>query len=104
MEYLRVRYGGPGQTFVYQLRSEEEETNRNHCGVAGGARGPRGGAVKAKTSPAMTRVQTPTARFCRKYIKGQRGRFRQNQIVVVPKSNGTEKPNGHGLAKRAAVK
>ena len=35
MEYLRVRYGGPGQTFVYQLRSEEEETNRNHAGSRG---------------------------------------------------------------------
>ena len=75
MEYLRVRYGGPGQTFVYQLRSEEEQINHNHAGSRG-VRGDRAGGGESEESPAMTQVQTATARFSGKYIKGQRGRFR----------------------------
>ena len=103
MEYLRVRYGGPGQTFVYQLRSEEEESNRNHAGSRG-VRGDRAGGGESEVSPAMTRVQTATAPFSESILRGNGADSGQNQIVVVSKSNGTEEPNGHGLAKRAAVK
>ena len=101
MEYLRVRYGGPGQTFVYQLHSEEEETNRNHAGSRG-VRGDRAGVVESELSPAMTRVQTPTARFAGSILRGHGAD--PGQIVVVAKPNGAEKPNGHGLARHAAVK
>ena len=103
MEYLRVRYGGPGQTFVYQLRSEEEQINHNHAGSRG-VRGDRAGGGESEVSPAMTQVQTATARFSESILRGNGADSGQNQIVVVPKSNGAEKPNGHGLAKRAAVK
>jgi DNA primase catalytic core len=101
MEYLRVRYGGPGQTFVYQLHSEEEETNRNHAGSRG-VRGDRAGVSESELSPAMTRVQTPTARFAGSILKGHGAD--PGQIVVVAKANGAEKPNGHELARCAAVK
>ena len=103
MEYLRVRYGGPGQTFVYQLRSEEEESNRNHAGSRG-VRGNRAGGDESEVSPAMTRGQTATARFSENILRDNGSDSGQKQIVVVPKANGAEKPNGHGLAKRAAVK
>jgi DNA primase len=105
MEYLRVRYGGPGQTFVYQLHSEEEETNRNHAGSRG-VRGGRAGVGESELSPVKTRVQTPTARFSGSIsgsILGDHG-ANPGQIVVVAKANGAEKPNGHGLARRAGVK
>jgi hypothetical protein len=101
MEYLRVRYGGPGQTFVYQLHSEEEETNRNHVGSRG-VRGDRAGVGESELSPAMTRVQTPTARFAGSILGDHEAN--PGQIVVVAKANGAEKPNGHGLAKHAAVR
>ena len=101
MEYLRVRYGGPGQTFVYQLHSEEEETNRNHAGSRG-VRGDRAGVSESELSPAMTRVQTPTARFAGSILRGNG--TESSHIVVVAKPNGAEKPNGHGLARHAAVK
>jgi DNA primase len=101
MEYLRVRYGGPGQTFVYQLHSEEEETNRNHAGSRG-VRGDRAGVGESELSPAMTRVQTPTARFAGSILRGNG--TESSHIVVVAKPNGAEKPNGHGLARHAAVK
>jgi len=101
MEYLRVRYGGPGQTFVYQLHSEEEETNRNHAGSRG-VRGDRAGVGESELSPAMTRVQTPTARFAGSILRGNG--TESSHIVVVGKPNGAEKPNGHELAGHAAVK
>jgi DNA primase len=101
MEYLRVRYGGPGQTFVYQLHSEEEETHRNHAGSRG-VRGDRAGVGESELSPAMTRVQTPTARFAGSILRGNGAD--PGQIVVVAKPNGAEKTNGHGLARHAAVK
>ncbi|MGB8062895.1 MAG: CHC2 zinc finger domain-containing protein [Candidatus Sulfotelmatobacter sp.] len=101
MEYLRVRYGGPGQTFVYQLHSEEEEANRNHAGSRG-VRGDRAGVGESELSPVKTRVQTPTARFAGSILRGNGAD--PGQIVVVAKANGAEKPNGHGLAKHAAVR
>jgi len=101
MEYLRVRYGGPGQTFVYQLCSEEQETNRNHVGSRG-VRGGCAGVGESEVSPVKTRVQTATARFAGS-ILGDHG-ANPGQIVVVAKANGAEKPNGHGLARRAGVK
>jgi DNA primase len=101
MEYLRVRYGGPGQTFVYQLCSEEEEANRNHAGSRG-VRGDSAGVGESELSPVMTRVEATTARFAGSILRGHRAD--PGQIIVVAKANGTEKPNGHGLAKHAAVK
>ncbi|MFZ0563343.1 MAG: hypothetical protein WAM43_17155, partial [Terriglobales bacterium] len=91
----------PGQTFVYQLHSEEEETNRNHAGSRG-VRGDRAGVSESELSPAMTRVQTPTARFAGSILRGNG--TESSHIVVVAKPNGAEKPNGHGLARHAAVK
>ena len=101
MEYLRVRYGGPGQTFVYQLYSEEEETNRNHAGSRG-VRGDRAGVGESAESPVMMRAQTATARFAGSILRGHGAD--PGQIVVVAKPNGAEKPNGHGLARHAAVR
>ena len=101
MEYLRVRYGGPGQTFVYQLHSEEEETNRNHAGSRG-VREDRAGVGEGGESPVMMRAQTPTARFAGSILRGNG--TESSHIVVVGKPNGAEKPNGHELAGHAAVK
>ncbi len=76
MEYLRVRHGAPGQTFVYQLNFEMDAKGRpvlaglsqlynydgncagvnDHC--AGGARAGSGGVAggaRGGSSPAMTR-------------------------------------------------
>jgi DNA primase len=102
MEYLRVRYGGPGQTFVYQLRSEEEEINRNHAGSRG-MRGDRAGVGENRESPVMTQVEATTARFSENILGGNGSGSGQKSIVVVPKPNGAGKPNGHGLAKRATA-
>jgi DNA primase catalytic core len=98
MEYLRVRYGGPGQTFVYQLRSEEEESSRNRAGSRG-VRGDRAGGGESEVSPAMTRVQTTTARFSENIYKGNGADPGQNHAVAE-----AGKTNGHALAKRAGVK
>jgi DNA primase len=101
MEYLRVRYGGPGQTFVYQLRTEPEEPNRNHAGSRG-VRGERAGVDENQESPVLTRVEATTARG-----SGPNGEhIRQAQAPARPKNQvvAASKPNGHALAKRAGVK
>ena len=103
MEYLRVRYGGPGQTFVYQLRTEQEEKNRNHAGSRG-VRGNRAGVGESEPSPAMTRVEATTARFSENITGVSQPGSLKNHIVAATKPNGAGKPNGHALARRAGVK
>jgi DNA primase catalytic core len=91
MEYLRVRHGGPGQAFVYQLRSDDaEETNRKPAGSRG-VRGDRAGLRKTESSPAMMRVPPTTARVGGSiYVDSDE----ENRIVVVPERAG--RPNGNG--------
>jgi hypothetical protein len=101
MEYLRVRYGGPGQTFVYQLRTEPEEPNRNHAGSRG-VRGDRAGSGEIRESPAMTRAEATTARG-----SGPNGHISEAAQAPARSQNhvvAATKPNGHAHAKRAGVK
>ena len=87
MEYLRVRYGGAGQTFVYQLRSDEEETSRNHAGSRG-VRGDRAGSGETELSPAMTQVQATTARFSGNTYREIEAGSEKNHVVAQSKPNG----------------
>jgi len=121
MEYLLVRRGGnQGQLLVYQLATttdEEEEMGRspnfagseaNFAGVndefAGGVRALRG-PEKNDESPTLARVSASTSRLRGNAYRGTEVQGSpQHPVVVVPKPNGAEKPNGHGLTKRAAVK
>jgi hypothetical protein len=92
LEYLRVRHGGPGQAFVYQLRSEDgEEANRKPAGSRG-VRGDRAGVRKTEAAPAVMRVPPTTAR-----VGGSiyRDSDEANRIVVVPEP--VAKPNGNGM-------
>jgi DNA primase catalytic core len=98
MEYLRVKHAGPGQSFVYWLRSEAEEgegeTRHNRAGSRG-VRGGCAGAGKSEESPAMTRGGGTTVA-----VRGgidTEGEA-ENRIVAVTK------PNGHAVAKAAGVK
>lgn len=105
MEYLIVRRGGnQGQLVVYQLARTEQETDRssNFAGsennFAGSSRALRG-PEKNDQSPAVTRVPASTSRLRGNAYRGSEAQGApQNPIVVAAK------PNGHGLAKRAAVK
>jgi DNA primase catalytic core len=115
MEYLLVRRGGnQGQLVVYQLATHEEpkdeETNRsdNFAGskddFAGASRALRG-PEKNDASRTLETVSVPTSRLRGNAYKGNEAEASpQNPIVVAAKPNGAEKPNGHGLTKRAAVK
>jgi DNA primase catalytic core len=118
MEYLLVRRGGnQGQLVVYQLAQTEEEKNQsdnfagsegNFAGVkddfAGASRVLRG-PEKNDESPAMAQVAPSTSRLRGNAYRGSEGQGSpQHPVVVVPKPNGAEKPNGHGLTQRAAVK
>jgi DNA primase catalytic core len=115
MEYLLVRRGGnQGQLIVYQLATEEEETHRspnfagpesNFAGSnedsAGASRALRGPA-KNDESPVVTRLTPSTSRLRGNAYKGAEvHEGLPDPIVVAAKANGA---NGHGLAKRAAVK
>jgi DNA primase catalytic core len=98
MEYLRVRHGGPGQAFVYQLRSDDagdQEANRKPAGSRG-VRGDRAGLRKTESSPAMMRVPPTTARVCENIYRGS---DEENRIVVVPEP--VAKPNGNGMLAQA---
>jgi hypothetical protein len=86
MEYLRVRYGGPGQTFVYQLRSGDEELRRNHAGSRE-ARGGSAGVGESERSPAMARAGATTARFSENITRESAERP-QNPVIAVSKANG----------------
>jgi DNA primase len=98
MEYLRVRHGGPGQAFVYQLRSddaEDQEANRKPAGSRG-VRGDRAGLRETESSPAIMRVPPTTARVCGSIYEGS---DEENRIVVVPER--AARPNGNGMHAQA---
>ena len=98
MEYLRVRHGGPGQAFVYQLRSddaEDQEANRKPAGSRG-VRGDRAGLRKTESLPAGMRVPPTTARVCGSIYGGN---DEENRIVVVPER--AARPNGNGMHAQA---
>jgi hypothetical protein len=118
MEYLIVRRGGnQGQLVVYQLPDAEEDANHssNFAGsetnfaegkdnFAGGVRALRGPG-KNDASPILERVSASTSRLRGNAYRGSEDQGGpQNRIVVAAKPNGAEKPNGHGLAKRAGMK
>ncbi|HVR26749.1 MAG TPA: CHC2 zinc finger domain-containing protein [Candidatus Polarisedimenticolia bacterium] len=116
LEYLIVRHGAPGQTFVYQLNFEMDAEGRpvlaglsqfcSYAGVngdcAGGARPGSGGIAgdaRGEESPVLTRGNGD---FRRNLENRSTGGQRENLAVdqpIVAKPNG--KANGHGLAKRA---
>ena len=121
MEYLLVRRGGnQGQLVVYQLATTTDEegeirrspnfagseanfagSNEDFAGASRALRGPE----KNDESPAMARVSSSTSRLRGNAYRGSEGQGSpQRPVVVVPKPNGADKPNGHGLTKRAAVK
>jgi DNA primase catalytic core len=98
MEYLRVRHGGPGQAFVYQLRSDDagdQEANRKPAGSRG-VRGDRAGLRETESSPAIMRVPPTTARVCGSIYEGS---DEENRIVVVPER--AARPNGNGMHAQA---
>jgi hypothetical protein len=98
MEYLRVRHGGPGQAFVYQLRSddaEDQEANRKPAGSRG-VRGDHSGLRRTEAAPAGMRVPPTTARVCGSIYGGSE---EENRIVVVPER--VDRPNGNGLHAQA---
>ena len=118
MEYLVLRRGGnQGQLVVYQLPSSEEEANHspnfagsdvNFAGInddfAGGVRALRGPG-KNGASRTLETLSASTSRLRGNAYRGSADQHGpQNPIVAIPKANGAEKPNGHGLARRAAVK
>jgi hypothetical protein len=111
MEYLVMRRGGnQGQLVVYQLATTGEETDRsanfagsesNFAGASRALRSPE----KSDESPVIMRGLPSTSRLRGNAHRGTEDPgVPQNRIVVVAKPNGAEKPNGHGLAKHAAVK
>jgi DNA primase len=95
MEYLMVRRGGPGQTFVYQLRFDYDANRAgvegNCAGVndncAGGARVLRGGA-ESEPSPATTRVNAKTARVSENTYRGIAAADPKNRVLAQSKPNG----------------
>lgn len=95
MEYLMVRRGGPGQTFVYQLRFDYDANRAglegNCAGVngdcAGGARVLRGGA-ESEPSPATTRVNAKTARVSENTYRGIAAADPKNHVIAQSKLNG----------------
>jgi DNA primase catalytic core len=96
MEYLRVRHGGPGQAFVYQLRSDDaEEANRKPAGSRG-VRGDRAGLRKTESAPAMMRVPPTTARVGGSIYEDS---DEENRIVVVTER--AARPNGNGMHAQA---
>jgi DNA primase catalytic core len=96
MEYLRVRHGGPGQAFVYQLRSDDaEEANRKPAGLRG-VRGDRAGLRKTEAAPAMMRVPPTTARTGGSIYKDSE---EEHRIVVVPER--AARANGNGMHAQA---
>jgi DNA primase catalytic core len=117
LEYLIVRHGGPGQTFVYQVNFEMDAEGRpvlaglsqfysydkNCAGVngdcAGGARPGSGGiagAARGEESPATTRGNGDFRRNLEnRSIESQRENRVVAQLIVG-------KPNGHSAANRAA--
>ncbi len=117
LEYLIVRHGGPGQTFVYQVNFEMDAEGRpvlaglsqfysydkNCAGVngdyAGGARPGSGGiagGARGEESPATTRGNGNFRRNLEnRSIESQRENPVVGQLIVG-------KPNGHSAASHAA--
>lgn len=96
MEYLRVRHGGPGQAFVYQVRSDDAEgANRKPAGSRG-VRGDGAGLRKTASAPAVMRVPATTARVGGNIYTGS---DEENRIVVVPER--AARPNGNGMHAQA---
>jgi len=118
LEYLRVRHGAPGQTFVYQLNFEMDAEGRpvlaglsqfysydtNCAGVngncAGGARPGSGGiagGARGEESPVLTRGNGDFSR--NRENNSTRGMEARggNGIVAIPpvKPNGRAKANGN---------
>ncbi|HET9182937.1 MAG TPA: CHC2 zinc finger domain-containing protein [Candidatus Angelobacter sp.] len=95
MEYLMVRRGGPGQTFVYQLRFDYDGNRAglegNCAGVngdcAGGARVLRGGA-ESEPSAATTRANATTARVSENTYRGIAAADPKNRVIAQSKPNG----------------
>jgi hypothetical protein len=117
LEYLIVRHGGPGQTFVYQVNFEMDAEGRpvlaglsqfysydkncagvnDHC--AGGTRPGSGGiagAARGEESPATTRGNGDFRRNLEnRSIESQRKNPVVGQLIVG-------KPNGHSAVSHAA--
>jgi hypothetical protein len=88
MEYLIVRRGGPGQTFVYQLRFDYDDNRAgSESNCAGGARVPRGGA-QSEESPATTRANVTTARDSENTDREIEAANLENRVIPPPKPNG----------------
>ncbi len=88
MEYLIVRRGGPGQTFVYQLRFDYDDNRAgSESNCAGGARVPRGGA-QSEESPATTLVNATTARDSEDTYREIEAANLENRVIPPPKPNG----------------
>jgi len=110
LEYLIVRHGAPGQTFVYQLNFEIDAEGRpvlaglsQFCSYdknCAGVNGNCAGGARDEESPVLTRGNGDFSRNLENHItRGQRENPAVDQSIVA-KPNG--KANGHGLAKRAA--
>jgi hypothetical protein len=109
LEYLVVRRGGPGKTFVYQIQTEKicrydgdcACQEANHAGVneslAGGARGAHG-AVEIEPSTVNMRPRATAARSCENTYMGEEQTG--SGIIVVPnaKPKSAAKPNSTRMA------
>jgi DNA-binding transcriptional ArsR family regulator len=105
MEYLTVRRGGNGQTFVYQLAVDlegiaEVEANHNRAGVegdlAGGARVPSGGVAGGtpeKKSPVSMRSKPTSSDESQKHTTTGAGEKTAGpRVVASPKPSGSVRP------------
>jgi DNA primase catalytic core len=119
MEYLAVRRGGNGQTFVYQLcvdidgidiESGEADANRNRAGsegdLAGGARVPSGGVAGGAPDeqwPVSMRSQaTSSDKTPERSGTGGDEKTAEERVVAKPKPNGRAHDGFAGLKKEAA--
>ena len=124
MEYLIVHRGGRGQSFVYELDFEldehgnpvvpglaysyDEKKSRANGQLSPSSHGQVAGVARVVTME-ETRINTGgNGDSSQNREKNTyRGVEAGNGIVAIPparvKPNGTDKPNGHGLAKRAGV-
>jgi len=105
MEYLTVRRGGNGQTFVYQLAVDlegiaEADANHNRAGVegdlAGGARVPSGGVAGGtpeKKSPVSMRSKpTSSDESQKRTTTGADEKTAGPRVVASPKPSGSVRP------------
>jgi hypothetical protein len=105
MEYLAVRRGGNGQTFVYQLAVDlegiaEADANHNRAGSeadrAGGARVPSGGVAGGtpeKKSPVSMRSKPTSSDETQKHTTTGAGEKTAGpRVVASPKPSGSVRP------------